>query len=1372
MKSTSLHRAAARLLALLLTCSLLVLPAAADDVTITLDRSELTLQTTQTDGVQLTATVDPPGAAVTWKSSSEAVATVSADGLVRPVAPGTAYISARVGGAYKECRVTVTEPKIPVTSITLDQDSLNVTAGDPSVQLRATVLPENATDKSVVFSSEDDSIVRVDSFGNLTFLKEGRAQITARTNDGTGLEAYCLVRVAAAPAVTSVTLNETSLNLSRGESFSLTATLEGAAAAEGVRWTSSDPGTVSVSGGRVTVSARAETGRQVSIYAQAVADVSKYAICAVTVIEPRAPKVTDLTITSPATDDRFRYVDPGETMTLTAVASPIEAPAADRTITWSSSDTSVATVDPDTGVVRGVAPGEATITARTGGADPLSASRDIEVSGILLSYLKRSSSGGKGQTIQLTEKSIEPIYQYRDISVAVRPFGLARDKVVDWESSNTTVASVANGRVTANYPGEAIITAGVANEPYTAKFSVRVSEDVADAINVDMGSRAVYSFSGLLSELNKRSQSKAGAPLDCVYNLKVSTEDGVLYYKYTSPSSPGHGVGGTERYYYQASGQGQMALKDVSFVPLPGISGTAIVDYSAEATSGAVFSGTIRIEIPASSGDITYSTEMDRPVALAAEHFSAICMGRSGRPLGFVTFSQPSASRGTLYYNYSPGGQFAPKVDSSTRYYASSRPSVDDITFVPAEGYTGDVSIPYRCIDSSGAAYSGTITVTVYGSNGSGGSRDVEYSTGLDQRLVLDGSDFDDACQRSTGYGLDYIRFDSLPSSGKGTLYLNYTSSSSTRVTTDRNYYRTSTPRISSISFVPDRDYKGTVSIPFTGTNTNGRTFSGELVIHVADGTGTVHYDTPRDRSVTFEAGDFNDACRRINGETLDYLRFTDLPRSSAGTLYYDRGGSDDSRSRVSTGTDYRRSGSPALSDITFVPADGYEGTVSIPFTAYDDSGDRFEGDVTITVGGGDRVISYRTAANSSVRFNASDFNSACRSATGDTLDYIRFRSVSNSRGTLYQQYDAAGRTGSSASTGTNYYRSGGSRLIDDLTFAANSASGTAAFDYTGYSTRGDSFSGTVEIQISGGSGTPSGTAGTAVRYTGCSAPIRFRASDFQTACQAALGTTLASVQFSTLPGAGRLYQNYASPARTGTGVTGVTRYNVQALDQISYVPRAEYQGTVTIPYTAYDTQGAACSGTVEILLSNGYCTTPFTDVASGWDWAKPSIEYLRQGGISGGYRDNTFRPGRSISRGEFTLMVCRAFQFSSSNSSGFPDVPSGSAYAGAVAAARELGIVQGNNGRFHPDQPITRQSAMTMICRALEAAGQSVPAADVSLLSSYADGGQVSAFARPAVASLIQMGAVRGNSSMRLNPTAAISRAEMAVILHRVLAR
>ena len=192
----------------------------------------------------------------------------------------------------------------------------------------------------------------------------------------------------------------------------------------------------------------------------------------------------------------------------------------------------------------------------------------------------------------------------------------------------------------------------------------------------------------------------------------------------------------------------------------------------------------------------------------------------------------------------------------------------------------------------------------------------------------------------------------------------------------------------------------------------------------------------------------------------------------------------------------------------------------------------------------------------------------------------------------------------------------------------------------------------------------------------------------------------------------------------------------------------------------------------MELQLSNAYSSASFSDTASGWDWAKPSIEFLRSSGITSGYRDNTYRPGQSISRGEFTLMICRAFQFPTGGSSGFPDVPTNSTYAGAIASARDLGIVQGNNGRFQPERPITRQSAMTMICRALDAAGQSLPTADSSLLSSYTDGAQVSAFARPSVAALVQSGAVRGNSSMRLNPGAAISRAEMAVILHRVLTR
>ena len=71
-----------------------------------------------------------------------------------------------------------------------------------------------------------------------------------------------------------------------------------------------------------------------------------------------------------------------------------------------------------------------------------------------------------------------------------------------------------------------------------------------------------------------------------------------------------------------------------------------------------------------------------------------------------------------------------------------------------------------------------------------------------------------------------------------------------------------------------------------------------------------------------------------------------------------------------------------------------------------------------------------------------------------------------------------------------------------------------------------------------------------------------------------------------------------------------------------------------------------------------------------------------------------------------------------------------------------------------------------------MEATGRSVPTTASTVLSVYKDGGQVAVYARPSVASLIQMGVVKGNSTMQLKPTAAISRAEMAVILHRVLTR
>ncbi|MCI9578676.1 MAG: hypothetical protein HFF98_07500 [Oscillibacter sp.] len=1288
----------------------------------------------------------------------------------------------------------VSAADIPGLSITADKTELD---SGGSTTLRLTGAPTGAdidiewtsTQAALSLSPRTDKTICDITAGTVTGPDTVEVEVTATVKNGAGDSgsAVCIVTIKpeepdpvdppdpippAKPDIT-VKLDKNSASLPIGGSLTLKADVT---APEGtnttLNWNPSDKSKFRLDvspydshTATITTSSSAKPGDRVTLIAYSQEDPGASDYCVIEVVAAASPQVSSVQITTTPTNDGRNYVDlgAGNEVTLVATVSPAGVSEEDGRITWTSSDTSIARVNPNTGEITGVAPGEATITAEAGGKTD---ERKIEVSGILLSYVDKSTTGGKGETVRLFEDSVVDIYQYRDLSIVYEVFGNARNKTIGWESSNNSVAQVLAGRVTAHYPGSDVTITATAEGTYChASFKVRVLEDVAQAILVDMGSEPSYSFSGLLYELDRRSQDKAKGPLDCVYSLKVSTENGVLYYKYTSPETPGHGVGGTERYYYQPTGQGQMALKDVTFIPLPGFDGTAVVNYNAVATNGTTFSGTIRIEATA-TGDVSYSTAIDQPVSFAAEHFSAVCKGRTGRAIGYVTFGLPSSSRGTLYYNYSPTGQYSPKVNNSTRYYASSSPSIDDITFVPAKGYSGDVDIPYRCTDSSGASYSGTVRIRVYGANGEG-TGSVEYSIGRNQRKSLNASDFNSACQRAVNGTLNYIRFNSLPSSSAGTLYLNYRNSSSTKVTTGRNYYRSGTPRISDISFVPASNYSGTVTIPFTGTSSGGTTFSGSLVFHVDDGTGTVHYNTPKGQSVTFGSGEFNDACYSITGRALSRIRLTSLPSSGTGVLYYNYYNA--SSSRASTGTDYRRSGTPSISSLTFVPAAGYVGTVTIPFTGYDENNTRFNATVTISVGGGSgRSIFYSVPANGFVRFGAADFNSACRSATGDALSYVRFDLPAFQYGSLYYQYNTASRTGGTVSSSTGYYYSNTSPLLGDVGFAASSTAGTATFGYTGYSTRGDSFTGTVEITISG-----SAAVSSVIRYTGSAAhPIPFRAADFQNACQAALGNQLSYVQFSSLPYSGRLYQNYSGPVRTGTGVSSGTHYGPQQLGQISYLPKAEFQGTLTIPYTAYDTKGGSHSSAVELQISNGYCAATFSDTASGWDWAKPSIEFLRSSGVTNGYSNNTYRPGQSISRGEFTLMICRAFQFSTGGSSGFPDVPAGSTYAGAVAAARDLGIVQGNNGRFQPDRPITRQSAMTMICRAIEAAGQSLPVADAGLLSSYADGSQVSAFARPSVAALVQMGAVRGNSASRLNPGAAISRAEMAVILHRVLTR
>ncbi|MDR1764039.1 MAG: Ig-like domain-containing protein [Dysgonamonadaceae bacterium] len=168
------------------TCTITVNSATVDVTGVSVSPTSVTLNVGQTQA--LTATVTPSDATnqnVTWSSSDASVATVSSDGTVTAVAAGTATITVTTedGGYTATCTITVNQATVDVTGVTLDKTSISI-MNHSTAQLTATVLPDNADNKSVIWSTSDASIATVSSTGLVTAVGEGEATITVTTVSG------------------------------------------------------------------------------------------------------------------------------------------------------------------------------------------------------------------------------------------------------------------------------------------------------------------------------------------------------------------------------------------------------------------------------------------------------------------------------------------------------------------------------------------------------------------------------------------------------------------------------------------------------------------------------------------------------------------------------------------------------------------------------------------------------------------------------------------------------------------------------------------------------------------------------------------------------------------------------------------------------------------------------------------------------------------------------------------------------------------------------------------------------------------------------------------------------------------------------------
>ena len=327
-----------------------------------LDKTATTL--VEGDTEELMATVMPENATdkgIEWKSSDESVATVSQTGLVTALKEGSSAITVITndGGFKATCDVTVNKKVIAVTSVVLGNTELTLVEGEEE-KLAVAVTPENATDKSVVWESGNESVATVSQEGLVTAVGEGKATITVKTNDG-GFSASCEVTVKKKViAVTGVKLSAASMTLREGDKGTLTATVEPANATnKNVEWWTSDLDVVSVTstsgGSNGYVEARGAGKATVTVKTE---DGEFSASCEITVEKKEVP------VTGIALEQSSLLLPIGNTYTLRAHVQPSNA--TDQDIQWGSSNGGVATVD-QTGKITAVAAGTADIIATLAG---------------------------------------------------------------------------------------------------------------------------------------------------------------------------------------------------------------------------------------------------------------------------------------------------------------------------------------------------------------------------------------------------------------------------------------------------------------------------------------------------------------------------------------------------------------------------------------------------------------------------------------------------------------------------------------------------------------------------------------------------------------------------------------------------------------------------------------------------------------------------------------------------------------------------------------------------------------------------------------------------------------------------------------------
>lgn len=418
---------------------------------ITLNKKVVNLFVGSTD--ILKATLKPTNATnkrVVYRSSNPSIASVDAAGKVTAVSPGTAKITVQSENGKTIQATVLVEPVLP-TGLALKEKSKTLNVGD-TYQIVSTILPSNATDKSVTYQSDHENILTINKQGVVLAKRPGQAKVTVKTINGKMATMNITVKAGTIP-VTKVNLNKSQLQLEVGTKEKITATVSPADATNKfVQYKSSNSSVAQVDTtgvitakqtGMATITATAD-GKQTSLK--------------VTVVLPKVKKIT--------LNRKSLTLKRNETFTLIATVSPTGAMR--QELYWSSSNKKVAEVNSN-GVVQAIGSGKTTITVRSKDGS-VSASSTITVENI---KIKSIDVGIKSDALN-NEAKMKKIKAYNGNkhtlvlrkgqtlalrgAIKINPSN-ATNQSLSYTSSNKNVVSISSkGELFGKKQGTAVIT--------------------------------------------------------------------------------------------------------------------------------------------------------------------------------------------------------------------------------------------------------------------------------------------------------------------------------------------------------------------------------------------------------------------------------------------------------------------------------------------------------------------------------------------------------------------------------------------------------------------------------------------------------------------------------------------------------------------------------------------------------------------------------------------------------------------------------------------------------------------------------------------------------------------------------------------------